>query len=94
MQHDTRVQDVTEAIAALRAADDALAVVDAARRVREAAEALEEDAIRSARADGASWSKIGAKYGLTKQGAQQRFAKRGLDARKKSGPDPSAVTEG
>lgn len=87
MQHEDRVQDLTEALAAYRAAGDPLAVVDAARRVREAADALEADAIGSARTHGASWSKIGAKYGLTKQGAQQRFTKRGTESKKKTRTD-------
>lgn len=52
---------------------DALARVDAARRIREAAEELEAAAIRAARDGGATWSALGGLYGLTKQGAQQRF---------------------
>jgi len=49
---------------------EALAV---ARRERESAEIREHAAVSAARAAGASWSKIGELYGLTKQGAQQRF---------------------
>lgn len=52
-----------------------LAALDAARRTREAAEARELDAVAEARRAGASWSRIGELYGLTKQGAQQRFKK-------------------
>ncbi|MCC2592248.1 hypothetical protein LKO27_02270 [Tessaracoccus sp. OS52] len=52
---------------------DALAALDRARVAREGAEAAERDAVASARAAGASWSRIGELYGLTKQGAQQRF---------------------
>ena len=52
---------------------DPLARLDAARALREAAEELEASAIRNARRSGATWSAIGALYGLTKQGAQQRF---------------------
>lgn len=48
----------------------------AARAVRASTEALEQVAILQARAEGVSWSKIGAVYGLTKQGAQQRFRPR------------------
>ena len=44
-----------------------------ARRQRESAESRELDAVRAARDAGASWSDIGDIYGLTKQGAQQRF---------------------
>lgn len=51
----------------------ALERLEASQRVREAAEELEADAIEEARRDGATWRQIGALYGLTKQGAQQRF---------------------
>jgi len=47
--------------------------LDAARRLREAAEALELEAGLEARADGRTWSEIAAVYGMTKQAAQQRF---------------------
>lgn len=40
---------------------------------RERFEALEEAAVREARAAGVTWKEIGALYGLSKQGAQQRF---------------------
>lgn len=48
----------------------------AAREARELAEALEYGVIRQARDARVSWSKIGAVYGLTKQGAQQRFSEK------------------
>jgi hypothetical protein len=47
--------------------------LDAARRLREAAEELEAAQIEAARKSGATWLEIGECYGLTKQGAQQRF---------------------
>jgi hypothetical protein len=47
--------------------------LDAARRLREAAEELEAAQVEAARKAGATWNEIGACYGLTKQGAQQRF---------------------
>jgi hypothetical protein len=50
-----------------------MARLDLIRRVREAAEELEAAHVEAARAAGATWSEIGAAYGLTKQGAQQRF---------------------
>lgn len=56
-------------------AEDPLAALDAARALREEAERLERRAVEGVRAAGTSWSKIGALYGLTKQGAQQRFRK-------------------
>ena len=51
----------------------ALGALDAARLAREAADLAENAAVRDARRAGASWSRIGELYGLTKQGAQQRF---------------------
>lgn len=73
----------------LAAADAAIARVTAARTIRAAAEQLEQAEVKRARDQGTSWSKIGAVYGLTKQGAQQRF---GEDRRKKSAPKPAEDT--
>lgn len=70
-------RELTEAWEAFLVADETLDHVDAIRRVREAAEDAELDAVRTARAQGISWSRIGALYGLTKQGAQQRFRLKG-----------------
>jgi hypothetical protein len=64
---------VTAALGALDIADGPMSRLDAARRLREAAEELEAAQIEAARKAGATWSEIGACYGLTKQGAQQRF---------------------
>ena len=47
--------------------------LSAARRLREAADKLEAANIDAARESGLTWAEIGALYGLTKQGAQQRF---------------------
>lgn len=52
---------------------EALAALDAARVERESADAAERAAVLAAREAGVSWSRIGELYGLTKQGAQQRF---------------------
>lgn len=71
-----RVKRLTAELAALTAAGEPLAALDSARKVREAAEELELELVRAARAAGASWTKIGARYGMTKQGAQQRFRER------------------
>lgn len=54
----------------------ALQAVDKARRARERAEAAEAAAVAAARAAGVSWGRLGELYGLTKQGAQQRFKAR------------------
>jgi len=64
---------IKAALAAHAGAGDPLAALDAARLLREAADDLEASAIRAARKSGATWSAIGDVYGLTKQGAQQRF---------------------
>jgi hypothetical protein len=61
------------ALETLRQNPDPLARLDDVRRARERLERLEADAVRDARAAGATWKAIGALYGLSKQGAQQRF---------------------
>lgn len=67
------VKRIDAALGALDAADEPISRVEAARRLREAAEELEAAQVAAARKAGATWSEIGACYGLTKQGAQQRF---------------------
>ncbi len=67
------VKRITAALGALDVADGPMSQLDAARRLREAAEELEAAQVEAARKAGATWSEIGASYGLTKQGAQQRF---------------------
>jgi hypothetical protein len=67
------VRRITTALDALNAADGPMSELEAVRRLREAAEALEAAQVRTARKAGATWNEIGALYGLTKQGAQQRF---------------------
>jgi hypothetical protein len=64
---------ILTALSALDAADGPISRLDAARRLREAAEELEAAQADAARKAGATWHEIGACYGLTKQGAQQRF---------------------
>ena len=61
------------AVEALEAVPDPLQRLDSVRTARERMEALEAAAVRDARAAGATWKAIGALYGLSKQGAQQRF---------------------
>jgi len=67
------VRRITAALGALDAAGGPISRLDAARRLREAAEELEAAEVEAARKAGATWNEIGACYGLTKQGAQQRF---------------------
>ncbi len=67
------VKRMFAALSALDAADGPISRLEAARRLREAAEELEAAQVEAARKAGATWNEIGACYGLTKQGAQQRF---------------------
>jgi hypothetical protein len=67
------VKRISAALAALDVADEPMSRLEAARRLREAAEELEAAQVEAARKAGATWIEIGACYGLTKQGAQQRF---------------------
>lgn len=71
--HKNPVKRILAALGAFDAAGDAVSRLDAARRLREAAEELETAQVEAARKAGVTWIEIGACYGLTKQGAQQRF---------------------
>ena len=64
---------IANALDALRKAKTPTARLTEARRAREAAEKLEAANIDAAREGGLTWSEIGKIYGLSKQGAQQRF---------------------
>ena len=67
------VKRISAALSALDVADRPMSRLDAARILREAAEELEAAQVEAARKAGATWNEIGECYGLTKQGAQQRF---------------------
>jgi molybdenum cofactor biosynthesis enzyme len=67
------IKRIFAALGALDVADEPISRLDAARRLREAAEEVEVAQVEAARKAGATWNEIGACYGLTKQGAQQRF---------------------
>jgi hypothetical protein len=94
MATKSAVRRITAALGALDVAGGPISRLDAARRLREAAEELEAAEVEAARKAGATWNEIGACYGLTKQGAQQRFravrnqakADTAAPARKKVGP--------
>ena len=73
MASKSSVRRITAALSALSAADGPISRLDVARVLREAAEELEATQVAAARKAGATWTEIGACYGLTKQGAQQRF---------------------
>ncbi|NMO93577.1 hypothetical protein [Actinomycetospora sp. TBRC 11914] len=77
------------ALESLAATDDPRQVLDAARRLREAAEEIEQTAAAEARWAGTTWHEIGVLYGTTKQGAQQRFGKH-LRRRPRPVPEDSA----
>ena len=64
---------ILAALGAFDAADGPISRLDAARHLREAADELEAAQVEAARKAGVTWIEIGACYGLTKQGAQQRF---------------------
>ncbi|HLN69221.1 MAG TPA: hypothetical protein VK280_18375 [Streptosporangiaceae bacterium] len=93
------VRRITAALGALDIAEGPMNRLDAARRLREAAEELEAAQIEAARKAGATWNEIGACYGLTKQGAQQRFraardqAQAGIAPPSRKQPGPTASPE-
>jgi hypothetical protein len=67
------LQRFERAADALRRIPDPVRRLDAIRAARERLEALEAAAVHDARHAGMTWKAIGALYGLSKQGAQQRF---------------------
>ena len=73
MASKSPVKRILAALGALDAADGPVSRLQAARRLREAADELEAAQVEAARKAGVTWIEIGACYGLTKQGAQQRF---------------------
>jgi hypothetical protein len=87
------VRRITAALGALDTADGPISRLEAARRLREAAEELEAAQVEAARKAGATWHEIGACYGLSKQGAQQRF--RGVRSKAKGiTPAPEKMEAG
>jgi DNA-binding FadR family transcriptional regulator len=64
---------IAASLEALRKAKGSSAQLAAARKTREAADKLEAACVEAARDDGLTWAEIGKIYGLSKQGAQQRF---------------------
>ena len=73
MASKSPVKRILAALGAIDVADGPMSRLEAARRLREAAEELEAAQVEAARKAGVTWIEIGACYGLTKQGAQQRF---------------------
>jgi predicted CoA-binding protein len=89
MDDGTPERRARAALDSLRSTDEPVPVLDAARRLREAAEEIEQAAAARARWAGTTWHEIGVLYGTTKQGAQQRFGKH-LRRRPQPVPDDSA----
>jgi len=58
---------------ALQNISDPLRRLEAVRHSRQVLEDLEASVVAEARSAGVTWLEIGELYGLTKQGAQQRF---------------------
>jgi molybdenum cofactor biosynthesis enzyme len=87
------VKRISAALGALDVADGPMSRLEAARRLREAAEELEAAQVEAARKAGATWIEIGACYGLTKQGAQQRF-RTARNQAKAAAAAPGAVRSG
>ncbi|MCE3553257.1 hypothetical protein LWC33_17555 [Pseudonocardia sp. RS11V-5] len=85
MSADSGLKHVQKALDALGAAGSPLEALAAARDLRCAAEEVERRRAAEAREAGASWSKIGALYGTTKQNVQQRFGA----ARKQAAEEPA-----
>ena len=84
------VKRISAALGALDVADGPMSRLDAARRLREAADELEAAQVEAARKAGATWSEIGSCYGLTKQGAQQRFRAARHQAKAEAAPGVEA----
>jgi hypothetical protein len=66
----------TRAVQALQEVPDPVRRLDAVRASINQLEELEAKTVADARAAGVTWVEIGALYGLSKQGAQQRFRPR------------------
>ena len=80
MPEPAHVKRLDRALEALRALPDPMTRLNATRLAREALDRLETETAKDARVAGATWAEIGELYGLTKQGAQQRFRpKRSMD---------------
>ncbi|MEO5831980.1 MAG: helix-turn-helix domain-containing protein [Nakamurella sp.] len=77
------------AVDALRAIDDPITRLDATRAAREELERRERDAVADCRDAGHTWTDIGARYGLTRQGAQQRFRRHHRKSDPGSPPGPA-----
>ena len=73
MSDGTDLKRFERAVDALRLLPDPLLRLDSLRQARERLDSLEAGALRDARQAGVTWKAIGVLYGLSKQGAQQKF---------------------
>lgn len=73
MADPAHVKRFDRAMQSLLDLPDPLSRLDAVRRCIGALDDLEATTVAAARAAGVTWTQIGALYGLSKQGAQQRF---------------------
>lgn len=73
MSESSELKRFERAVDVLRDIPEPVPRLDAIRVARERLEALEAAAVQDARHAGVTWKAIGALYGLSKQGAQQRF---------------------
>ncbi|WP_211229379.1 hypothetical protein [Nakamurella lactea] len=88
MADPAHVKRFERALQALRDVGDPLDRLDAVRSSREQLEALEAATVVAARTSGATWKDIGALYGLSKQGAQQRFRPAAPALKRSPKPNP------
>src|SRR5690242_4262497 len=79
MTVDELAQDVVERAGSEGSLDRLAAAVMVAEEVRDLADGVLDRFVTAARADGRSWSEIGAVLGVTKQAAQQRYVPPGGD---------------
>ena len=73
MPSSARLKRFDRAVHEMRDISDPLRRLEAVRRSLQALEELQAATVLEARKSGATWIEIGAMYGLTKQGAQQKF---------------------
>jgi hypothetical protein len=73
MADPAHVKRFDRAMQSLQELPDPLRRLDAIRHCISELDDLERATVAAARAAGVTWTQIGALYGLSKQGAQQRF---------------------
>lgn len=70
----TRLRNITASLTSnTTEASSTLVMLDYVQELLEEAERTRYDLVQKARAEGASWTKIGQQIGMSKQAAQQRY---------------------